>query len=163
MRAKSVSYRLSIVPTIGAVMAPVATWAQDISSPGARASVMSSLPRDLSPWGMFVNADVVVKAVLIGLTFASVLTWTVYLAKSIELLIGKRRARKDFRSLSSTRSLTESIERFANIRTTVGLLVEAAAAELRLSTHPLEPLERDGVKERIASRLERIEAATGRR
>jgi len=39
------------------------------------------LPRDLSPWGMFMNADVVVKAVMIGLVFASVVTWTVWLAK----------------------------------------------------------------------------------
>jgi uncharacterized membrane protein YraQ (UPF0718 family) len=33
-------------------------------------------PWQLTPWGMFVNADKVVKAVLIGLTFASVITWT---------------------------------------------------------------------------------------
>ena len=38
------------------------------------------LPRDLSPWGMFVNADIVVKAVMVGLVFASLLSWTVWLA-----------------------------------------------------------------------------------
>jgi hypothetical protein len=36
-----------------------------------------SLGRDLSPWGMFMNADVVVKAVMIGLVIASIVTWTV--------------------------------------------------------------------------------------
>src|SRR5215470_14115178 len=43
------------------------------------------LPRNLSPWGMFLNADIVVKAVMIGLAFASLVTWTVWLAKTIEL------------------------------------------------------------------------------
>ena len=47
---------------------------------------MLKLPRDLSPWGMFMAADVVVKAVMIGLAFASVLTWTIWLAKVIELI-----------------------------------------------------------------------------
>src|SRR5260370_41569918 len=51
----------------------------------------AALPRDLSPWGMYVNADPVVKAVLIGLAFASIVTWTVWLAKTIEIRLCKRR------------------------------------------------------------------------
>ena len=35
------------------------------------------LPRNLSPWGMFLNADIVVKVVMVGLAFASLVTWTV--------------------------------------------------------------------------------------
>jgi len=46
----------------------------------------ATLPRDLSPWGMYLNADSVVKAVLIGLAFASIVTSTVWLAKSIEII-----------------------------------------------------------------------------
>ena len=60
-----------------------------------RASVVQGsalLPRDLSPWGMFMNADVVVKAVMVGLVIASVVTWTVWLAKTIELLKARRQA-----------------------------------------------------------------------
>ena len=52
------------------------------------------LPRDLSPWGMFLHADNLVKAVMIGLAFASVLTWTIALAKWLELLGFKARLRK---------------------------------------------------------------------
>ena len=51
----------------------------------------AALPRDLSPWGMFMSADIVVKAVMIGLAFASVVTWTVWLAKTIELSWPARR------------------------------------------------------------------------
>src|SRR4029450_6508191 len=51
------------------------------------------LPRDLSPWGMFMNADVVVKVVMVGLIIASIVTWTVWLAKTIELLKARRQVR----------------------------------------------------------------------
>ena len=40
---------------------------------------------------MFLSADIVVKAVMIGLAFASVLTWTIWFAKSIELMVARRR------------------------------------------------------------------------
>jgi biopolymer transport protein ExbB len=75
-------------PTIFALtIRPVAALAQDAVVGNA------ALPRDLTPWGMFVNADEVVKAVLIGLAFASVVTWTVCLAKSVEIVFAKRRVR----------------------------------------------------------------------
>jgi biopolymer transport protein ExbB len=48
---------------------------------------------------MFMNADVVVKAVMVGLVFASVVTWTVCLAKTIELLKARRRVRSALSAL----------------------------------------------------------------
>ena len=41
---------------------------------------------------MFMNADVVVKVVMVGLVIASIVTWTVWLAKTIELLKARRQA-----------------------------------------------------------------------
>jgi biopolymer transport protein ExbB len=120
----------------------------------------ATLPRDLSPWGMYLNADPVVKAVLIGLAFASVVTWTVWLAKTVEILLAKRRVGAALRILAAVRSTSEGIERLARKPGEVGELLTAAAAELQLSAGSPE---RDGIKERIASRLERIEAARGRR
>ena len=49
----------------------------------AAADNASLLPRNLSPWGMFVNADIVVQAVMVGLALASLATWTVWLSKTI--------------------------------------------------------------------------------
>ena len=63
------------------------------------------LPRDLTPWGMYQAADPFVKAVLISLVIASVITWTVWLSKSIELSTARRRARKLLVSLASVRRL----------------------------------------------------------
>ena len=61
------------------------------------------LPHDLSPWGMFLSADIVVKAVMIGLAFASVLTWTIWLAKSIELMQSRRALRGAIDALGRAR------------------------------------------------------------
>ncbi|MCK9912899.1 hypothetical protein MXD81_27340, partial [Microbacteriaceae bacterium K1510] len=65
----------------------------------------SELPRDLSPVGMFMQADIVVKAVMIGLAFASFVTWTIWLAKSLEIAIAKRKLRRAFRSINGAASL----------------------------------------------------------
>jgi hypothetical protein len=55
-------------------------------STGPTARRIGSLPSDLSPWSMFLNADMVVKIVMIGLAFASVVTWTIWLARGLELV-----------------------------------------------------------------------------
>ena len=70
-------------------------WLGEPSASLAQDNVVATatLPRDLSPWGMYLNADPVVKAVLIGLVFASIVTWTVWLAKTIEIFFAKRRVR----------------------------------------------------------------------
>ena len=67
----------------------------------------ATLPRDLSPWGMYLNADPVVKAVLIGLAFASIVTWTVWLAKTVEIVCAKRRVREAMNKLVRVRSTAE--------------------------------------------------------
>jgi len=134
-----------------------AAFAQEAS--GAAPVGNALLPRDLSPWGMFLNADVVVQAVLVGLVIASVVTWTVWLAKTLELIVVKRRVRADLTWLGRIRSSEGSLERLVKARSIVGRFIAAAVAELQLSGTTLE---KDGIKERIASRLERIEAASAR-
>jgi biopolymer transport protein ExbB len=55
-----------------------------------------------------MNADIVVKATMVGLAFASLITWTIWLAKGLELLITRRRASAAMRILVSTPSLDEA-------------------------------------------------------
>jgi biopolymer transport protein ExbB len=119
----------------------------------------ADLPRDLSPWGMYQTADPLVKAVLIGLVIASLITWTVWLSKSIELAIARRRARKLLVSLASVRSLAEAAQQIAQSSGPVRRLVDAAKVELELSDRTMDV---EGIKERIASRLQRIESNGGR-
>jgi biopolymer transport protein ExbB len=139
-----------------------AAMAQEPNVPEVAGGLVGTaeLPRDLSPWGMFLSADPLVKAVLIGLALASVVTWTVWLAKTLELVVARRRARVDLRRLGTARRLADGVERVAATRGPVKEFLAAAVSEFELSA---ESADRDGIKERIVSRLERIEAAYGRR
>ena len=152
--------------TIGSAIACAAAVLLDgLSLPAAMAqdepqSIQGSalLPRDLSPWGMFMNADVVVKVVMVGLVIASVVTWTVWLAKTIELLKARRKLRTAVDALSAIKTVASV--RQANIEEPVASFYAAAVDELRLSDGSMD---KDGLKERVASRLERVEAAFSRR
>jgi biopolymer transport protein ExbB len=124
-------------------------------------SVLGLQPGDLSPWGMFLHADIVVKVVLCGLAFASIVTWTIWLAKSLELALAKRRLWRAYGSLREARSLALAEESLGAGPGVAGALVRAAGEEWRASASALD--DRDGLKERVALHLERIEAAMARR
>lgn len=115
------------------------------------------LPRNLSPWEMFVNADIVVKAVMVGLAFASLVTWTAWLAKTIELARASALARRRMAALERDTTLPE-VATVSRGDDAVAQLVQAAALEASLSGD----LSDDGFKERVALRLERIESALAR-
>jgi biopolymer transport protein ExbB len=119
----------------------------------------AALPRDLSPWNMFLSANHVVEAVIVGLALASVITWTVGLAKAIELFAIGRTLRRATATLGDARSLAEATDAVGDGGGPVTALIEAAASETAWS-HGASP---EGVKERVASRLERVEAAAGRK
>lgn len=123
----------------------------------------SALPVDLSPWGMFMNADIVVKAVMIGLAFASLVTWTVWLYKTVELFAARRRAEKALGAIAEARSLSDAAGAVGDRTDPAALLVQAAEQEVDLSAGTLDQAHSDGLKERVASRLARIEARAARR
>ncbi len=126
--------------------------------PKQDAYLPSALPHDLSPWGMFRNADRLVQAVMIGLAFASVVTWTVWLAKTIELWLAGRAARRELEALAKAGTLRQAAGELQRSRAPVALLVAAAMTEADRS----QGLESEGVKERTAVLLSRIEARAGR-
>jgi biopolymer transport protein ExbB len=147
--------RLRLAATLAAMLLlPALAFAQ-APAPG----ISLTLPRDLSPWGMFMAADIVVKAVMVGLVSASVLTWTIWFAKAIELMLARRRMQAAIDALNAARSWAEVTARLPGRSDGAAALIDAADTELRLSADAISPA---GVKERIASRLERLEAAAGR-
>jgi len=116
-----------------------------------------ALPRDLSPWGMFLNADIVVKAVMVGLVAASVLSWTIWLAKTLELSGAIRRMRRAIAVLDAAESLRQAAAQLPTGSPVA--LIGAADQELQLSG---DAPNATSLKERIASRLERLQAAAVR-
>jgi biopolymer transport protein ExbB len=107
---------------------------------------------------MYLNADPVVKGVLIGLAIASLVTWTAFLTKTAEILLARRRVRTSLNLVAGIGRPAEVLERFVGIEGEVRQFLDAAVRGLKAGS-----LEREGINERIASRLERLEAAYGRR
>jgi biopolymer transport protein ExbB len=142
------------------VMLVHAVLAQTPSPVPAAAPTIAAaiLPRDLSPWGMFLNADILVQAVMIGLAFASLVTWTVLVAKSLELRSAKKSARQALRVLDQAQTLAEAGGQLGDGRDAVTKLVRAAELEMRMSSD----LSSEGVKERVVLLLERLQAAASR-
>jgi biopolymer transport protein ExbB len=120
---------------------------------------IGNLPRDMSPWTMFLSADAIVKGVLIGLVFASMITWTVGLAKGIELLSRRKSLRSTLHNISDATSLADATARLGRRPTALSALVNVAIHELHLSAGTVDP---QGIKERVRSRLDRIEIAAAR-
>ncbi|MCX8957890.1 tol-pal system-associated acyl-CoA thioesterase [Erwinia psidii] len=116
---------------------------------------------DLSVWGMYHHADIVVKVVMIGLLLASVVTWAIFFSKSAELSRAKRRLKREQLALASARSLEEAADTCAgfNANSQSIQLLKEAENELLLSQGSDDNA---GIKERTAFRLERRVAFFGR-
>lgn len=118
------------------------------------------LPHDLSPWGMFMAADMVVKAVMIGLAFASVVTWTIWLVKTLELVAANRAVRATLGMLRKAPSLAAAAKAVqGRAGGAAGAVVRSAFSEMETS----RALPADGIKERAAIALNRVEAHAARR
>jgi biopolymer transport protein ExbB len=119
----------------------------------------AELSRDLTPLGMFASADVIVKSVMLGLVFASALTWTIWLAKTLELVAARRRLRRAHSKLMAAASFDEVASSARAESRHVALLIDGVEGELQRSPDPRDV---EGIKERIARRFGRIDANVGR-
>ena len=149
--------------TAGVAATPTPT--SDPSEPASRTSGGTTLgtgsaliPHDLSPLGMFKSADVVVRAVMIGLALSCLATWTILLVKSLELLAARRHAKRALSDLAGAPTLRQAAALLPSPRAPVTRLAAAALAEAERSSG----LAHEGIKDRAAALLSRIEARAGR-
>jgi biopolymer transport protein ExbB len=132
------------------ILASGTAWAADLGR---------TIPTDLSPIGMFRQADIVVQGVMVALALAAVLTWLVLLAKRFEITLAARRLRRVSRLLAVQQGLAAADHpAIDGDRIGAALLVAARDEIDRSTTHDA----RDGIHERIAIRLARVEAAATR-
>ncbi|PVZ15310.1 MULTISPECIES: tonB-system energizer ExbB [unclassified Pseudomonas] len=157
-------------PAAASAPAPEAAAPTATEAPAADGTASNAVPvqaqdttlgmgNDLSPWGMYQHADVVVKTVMIGLAIASIITWTIWIAKGLELLGAKRRARREIAMLKQATSLKAAGDAANKQGTLAHLLVHDAMEEMHLSA---DTREKEGIKERVSFRMERLVAACGR-
>lgn len=138
-----------------AVVAP----ASEAGGAAQKAGIAPAM-KELSPWVMFMSADIIVKAVMIGLAFASLVTWTVFIAKSIELSVVSTKLRSALKKIAEARSLAEAQMALGSKEGILPSFLTAALREARMSAG----LSSDtGIKERAASSFAEIVRAEQRR
>jgi biopolymer transport protein ExbB len=116
--------------------------------------------RELSPWSMFMSADIIVKAVMVGLAFASLVTWTIFIAKMIELSVIQRKLRAALTRIGDAKSLADAQFALGAKGSVLSSLLAAAMREARLSAGISSD---GGIKERAASSFAEIARAEARR
>lgn len=122
-----------------------------------------ALPHELSPWGMFMAADWIVKGVMLGLAFATFVTLTVLVYKFFEVALAKRALSRAAQVIRGAASLEAAAKSLSGRKDPAAFMTQAAFDELTRSVPALDVAGDDGVKERTRSILERTEAQAGRR
>jgi biopolymer transport protein ExbB len=150
-------------PVQTAPSATTSTPIEPVSAEPASAGHRADIPHNLSPWGMFMAADWVVKGVMIGLAFASLVTWTVWVAKSIELAGARVRAGATLKVIRRAKTLIEATEAVEKKGGPAVLMLRMATHEMQISDAVVEHTDGGGIKERVSSALSRIETHAGRR
>ena len=143
-----------------AVVPPAPASATATPPEGRSLKSTSVALREMSPWSMFLSADVLVEAVMIGLAFASLVTWTIFIAKMIELSLARRGLRAALGKIGESRSLAEA--QFA-LGATDGVLPSLLAAAMREARLSAGISSDAGIKERAASSFAEIVRAEARR
>jgi len=145
------------------VVTPNSPAAPALASPTVEAAARAPVAtgeHDLSPWAMFMGADIIVKAVMVGLAFASVLTWTVGIFKFMELTYSTNRLKSALRKIGEARSLAEAQLALGDKGTVLSRLLAAAMREGKMSAGISSD---EGIKERAASSFSEIVRAEGRK
>jgi biopolymer transport protein TolQ len=112
----------------------------------------------MSPLNLFLQADAVVKAVMLGLLLASIWTWAIIFTHSIRL----RRINRGTDSFESEFWATNDIDAFhtkhSSEKLPIAVVMSAALDEWRRSTRT-KNVDRAGTRERLASRMNAAVAA----
>jgi len=162
-QAPAVSQPPAALPQPAAAAAPAApsdAAATPAEREGKLLKAAAAELRELSPWSMFKSADVLVKAVMIGLAFASLVTWTIFIAKMLELTVVQRKLRSALARIADARSLAEAQFALGAKGSVLASFLAAAMREARLSAGISSDA---GIKERAASSFAEIVRAEARR
>lgn len=137
--------------------------AAGVASAQEAATANAVLPHDLSPMGMFMAADLVVKAVMIGLAFASVVTWTVLVVKALQLFIADRRVLQSTAIVKSAPNLEAARQAIGSRGDAVSSMVRLTAKEVDRSNVVVPISVSGGLQQRVSSVLQDVIALASRR
>lgn len=156
--------RTDVLPAVAAAALSVVGLAMCAGAiaADAHAAAVAGAPAgalEITLLGMIRNTDPLVRGVLILLLLASVLTWTVWVAKTIELQRARRRLKADLAILTPADSLTglKGLQSEA-----ARALLVAVRADLSRAGDLRKAVSAEGLKERVTMRLLNVEAALTR-
>jgi biopolymer transport protein ExbB len=157
--------QVAVQPQVAPTLAPQlqSTAPTDASADNAGKSakaIVTNTLHELSPWSMFKNADIIVQAIMVSLAFASLVTWTVGIAKTLELSVAQGKLRRALKRISDARSMSEAQLALGSKETVLSSLLAAAMREGRMSAGISSD---SGIKERAASSFSEIVRAEARR
>jgi biopolymer transport protein TolQ len=112
----------------------------------------------MSPLNLFLQADAVVKAVMLGLLLASIWTWAIIFTHSIRLRRINRGTDSFEREFWATNDIDAFHDKRASERLPIAAVMSAAMDEWRRSTKTAQ-VDRAGTRERLASRMNAAVAA----
>ena len=156
-QAQTVAPASQSAPASPSIAAPEAAAPPESATRPLRATAPTL--NELSPWSMFLSADIVVKAVMIGLAFASIVTWTIFIAKMVEFTMVQRRLRSGLRRIAESRTLAEAQVAIGDRANVLAMLIGAAMREARMSAGLTSDT---GIKERANSSFGEILRAEAR-
>ena len=108
----------------------------------------------LSPITLFLQADVVVKAIMLGLLAASIWTWTIIVAQVLKNRRAHVRSDAVETTLNASATTSDSTLAFARDSSPSAALFRAAIGEWGHSVRAGSRLDKDATRERIADALE---------
>jgi biopolymer transport protein TolQ len=115
-------------------------------------------PDLMSPLHLFLQADVVVKAVMLGLLAASVWTWAIIFTHSLRLKSINKRTDAFERDFWSAQDIDAFHRQRQDDKLPIAVVMAAAMDEWRRSTKTAQ-IDRAGTRERLASRMNAAVAA----
>lgn len=115
------------------------------------------VPKNLTYWHMFANATLVVKLVMLILLAASVVTWTIWVSKLLEIKKANKRLKADLVALDNADALDKvgTLQHYSP-----GAMLNIARAELSKVGRIARVEAGEGVKERVTARFASVEAGS---
>jgi len=114
-----------------------------------------------SPLHLFVEADIIVKLVMIGLLLASIWTWTIIVSFGMKIGNVARKSERFEQAFSKTENVDKFYESHGKSSLPSAKVFAAGIKEWRRST-ARGPIDRDGTRQRLATAMNEIDRMADR-
>ena len=107
---------------------------------------------NFSPFMLFMEADIVVKTVMIGLLLASVWTWAIIVSFGMKITQTARKSEKFEKAFDKTDNIDKFYDQYSQSALPSAKVLAAGVKEWRRSTAK-GPIDREGTRQRLATAM----------